>query len=42
MGCDVLIPDHCLSILFTPYDCLFISVAFVVLSCVGCLWVTGV
>ena len=27
---------------FTPYDCLLISVAFVVLSRVGCLWGTGV
>ena len=27
---------------FTPYDCLLISVAFVVLCRVGCLWVTGV
>ena len=27
---------------FTPYDCLLISVAFVVLCGVGCLWVTGV
>ena len=26
----------------TPYDCLLISVAFVVLCRVGCLWVTGV
>ena len=26
---------------FTPYDCLLISVSFVVLSRVGCLWVTG-
>ena len=26
----------------TPYDCLFISVAFVVLCRVGCLWVIGV
>ena len=25
-----------------PYDCLLISVAFVVLCRVGCLWVTGV
>ena len=28
--------------IFTPYDCLLISVAFVVLCRVGCLWVTGV
>ena len=28
--------------LFTPYDCLLISVAFVVLRRVGCLWVIGV
>ena len=28
--------------IFTPFDCLLISVAFVVLCCVGCLWVTGV
>ena len=27
---------------FTPYDCLLISVAFVVLCRVGYLWVTGV
>ena len=27
---------------FTPYNCLLISVAFVVLCCIGCLWVTGV
>ena len=27
---------------FTPYDCLLISVAFVILCRVGCLWVTGV
>ena len=27
---------------FTPYDCLLISVDFVVLCRVGCLWVTGV
>ena len=27
---------------FTPYDCLLISVAFVVLYPVGCLWVTRV
>ena len=27
---------------FTTYDCLLISVAFVVLCRVGCLWVTGV
>ena len=27
---------------FTPYDYLFISVAFVLLRRVGCLWVTGV
>ena len=27
---------------FTPYDCLLISVAFVVLCRVGCLWVIGV
>ena len=27
---------------FTPYDCSLISVAFVVLCRVGCLWVTGV
>ena len=27
---------------FTPYDYLLISVAFVVLCRVGCLWVTGV
>ena len=27
---------------FTPYDCLLISVAFVVFCHVGCLWVTGV
>ena len=26
---------------FTPYDCLLISVAFVVLCRDGCLWVTG-
>ena len=26
----------------TPYDCLLISVAFVVLYRVGCLWVPGV
>ena len=26
---------------FTPYDCLLISVAFVVLCRVGGLWVTG-
>ena len=26
---------------FTPYDCLLSSVAFVALCCVGCLWVTG-
>ena len=25
---------------FTPYDFLLISVVFVVLCCVGCLWVT--
>ena len=28
--------------LFTPYDCLLVSVALVVLCRVGCLWVTGV
>ena len=27
---------------FTPYDCVLISIAFVVLCRVGCLWVTGV
>ena len=27
---------------FIPNDCLLIYVAFVVLCCVGCLWVTGV
>ena len=27
---------------FTPYDCLLISVAFVVICRVGCLWLTGV
>ena len=27
---------------FTPYDCLLISVACVVLCRVNCLWVTGV
>ena len=27
---------------FTPYDCLLISVAFVVFCRFGCLWVTGV
>ena len=27
---------------FTPYECLLISVVFVVLCCVGCLWLTGV
>ena len=27
---------------FTPYDCLLISVAVVVLRRVGCLWITGV
>ena len=27
---------------FTPYDCLLLSVAFVVLCHVGCLWLTGV
>ena len=27
---------------FTPYDCLLISVTFVVVCHVGCLWVTGV
>ena len=27
---------------FTPFDCLLLSVAFVVLCRVGCLWVTGV
>ena len=27
---------------FSPYDCLLISVAFVVPFCVGCLWITGV
>ena len=27
---------------FTPYDCLLILVAFVVLCRVGCLWITGV
>ena len=33
-----IVPRHA----FTPYDCLLISVAFVVLCRVGCLWVTGV
>ena len=28
--------------IFTPYDFLLISVAFVVFCRVGCLWVTGV
>ena len=28
--------------IFTPYDCLLVSVAFVALHRVGCLWVTGV
>ena len=28
--------------IFTPYDCLLFSVKFVVLCCVGCLWLTGV
>ena len=27
---------------FTPYNCSLISVAFIVLCCGGCLWVTGV
>ena len=28
--------------IFTPCDCLLISVVFVVLCRIGCLWVTGV
>ena len=31
-----------LRLIFTPYDCLLISVVFVSLCRVGCLWVTGV
>ena len=27
---------------FTPYDCLLTSAAFVVLSLIGCLWLSGV
>ena len=32
----------CSQKVFTPYDCLLISVAYVVLCRVDCLWVTGV